>query len=65
MSTQNTALNAIKYYLEQVLRGERRTYFIDRPIKEHKLPRVLSEAEVKRMIEVTVNVKHRCMLLFL
>lgn len=65
VSTQNTAINAIKFYLEHVLRSDRRTYFIDRPIKEHKLPRVLSEEEVKRMIEVTVNAKHRCMLLLM
>ena len=65
VSTQNTAINAIKFYLEKVHRGERKVYYVDRPIKEVKLPRVLSQEEVKRMIEVTRNPKHRCMLLLL
>ena len=64
-STQNTAVNAIKFYLEHVLQGERKVYYIDRPQKEQKLPRVLSEEEVTNLIEVTKNVKHRCMLLIL
>ncbi|HRI78380.1 MAG TPA: site-specific integrase [Cyclobacteriaceae bacterium] len=65
ISTQNTAINAIKFYLEKVQRGERKEYYIDRPIKNVQLPRVLSQEEVKGMIEVTSNPKHRCMLLLL
>lgn len=65
VSTQNTAINAIKFYLEKVQYGERKVYYVDRPIKEVKLPRVLSQEEVRRMIEVTKNPKHRCMLLLL
>jgi site-specific recombinase XerD len=65
VSTQNTAINAIKFYLEKVHRGERKVYYVDRPIKEVKLPRVLSQEEVRRMIEVIRNPKHRCMLLLL
>ena len=64
-STQNTAVNAIKFYLEHVNHGERKVYYIDRPRKEEKLPRVLSEEEVTRLIEVTQNPKHRCILLIL
>lgn len=64
-STQNTAVNAIKFYLEHVLRGERKVYYIDRPHNEQKLPRVLSEEEVTKLIQVTQNPKHRCMLLLL
>ncbi len=62
-STQNTAINAIKYYLEKVHHGERKVYYIDRPIKETKLPRILSQAEVKALIAATKNVKHRCIVL--
>jgi site-specific recombinase XerD len=64
-STQNQAINAIKFYLEQVLGGERKTYYIDRPFKEQQLPRVLSVDEVKLMIELTLNMKHRFMLVML
>lgn len=43
ISTQNTAINAIKFYLEKVHHGERKVYYVDRPMKETKLPRVLSQ----------------------
>ena len=65
ISTQNTAINAIKFYLEKVLHGERKVYYVERPRKEEKLPRVLSQEEVKALIEVTQNPKHRCMLMLL
>lgn len=65
ISTQNTAINAIKFYLEKVLHEDRKEYYIDRPIKSFQLPRVLSQEEVKSMLEVTRNPKHRCMLLLL
>lgn len=65
ISTQNTAINAIKFYLEKVHRGERKVYYVDRPRKESKLPHVLTQDEVKALINVTKNVKHRCMLMVL
>ncbi len=64
-STQNMAINSIKFYLEQVKRGERREYFIERPRKELKLPTVLSEEEVKELLFRTHYIKHKCMLLLL
>lgn len=64
-STQNLAINSIKFYLEQVKRGERREYFIERPRKELKLPTVLSEEEVKDLLFRTHYIKHKCMLLLL
>ena len=48
-STQNQAINSIKFYLEQVRKGERREYYIERPLKEVKLPTVLSEEEAKAL----------------
>ncbi len=64
-STQNTAINAIKYYLEKVHHGERKVYYIDRPIKETKMPRVLSQEEVKALMEAIKNIKHRCIAIIL
>ena len=58
-STQNQAINAIKFYLEKVAGGERKTYFVERPRKEKKLPIVLSEEEVLRIFSATPNPKHR------
>ena len=57
-SSQNQAVNAIKFYFEQVLHEERKTYWIDRPIKDKKLPQVLSEEEVAQMLTSCKNLKH-------
>ncbi|MCX2745824.1 site-specific integrase [Mangrovivirga sp. M17] len=61
-STQNQAVNAIKFYLEKIKGEDRKYYWIDRPRKEKKLPVVLSEEEVVRILKTPMNLKHRCML---
>jgi integrase/recombinase XerD len=61
-STQNQAINAIKFYLEHVQNGERKVYYTERPRKELTLPVVLSEKEVATLFSHTKNVKHRAML---
>ena len=65
ISTQNMAINSIKFYLEHVKRGDRKVYYVDRPFKEWKLPTVLSEEEMQRLLFHTHNVKHRCLLFML
>jgi integrase/recombinase XerD len=65
ISTQNVAINAIKFYLEHVKKGDRRTYYFARPRKELKLPVVLSRAEVQHLFNHTTNIKHKCLLLIL
>lgn len=65
LSTQNQAINAIKFYLEKVLKRDRSVYFIERPRSEDKLPTVLSEQEVTRLLKATGNVKHRCIMFIL
>lgn len=61
-STQNQTINAIKFYYEHVLGMEKKSYWIERPRKEKRLPTVLNRAEVTRIIEAPSNLKHRCML---
>jgi integrase/recombinase XerD len=61
-SYQNQVINAIKFYYEQVLDMPQRFYQIDRPLKERKLPMVLSEGEIARMILATENLKHKAIL---
>ena len=61
-SYQNQVINAIKFYYEQVLDMPQRFYEIDRPRKEHKLPFVLSEAEIGSIISITSNLKHKAIL---
>ena len=56
----NQAINAIKFYYEVVLGMPNRFYAIERPRKEHKLPKVLSKEDVLMIIDNTNNIKHRC-----
>jgi integrase/recombinase XerD len=62
-SYQNQAINAIKFYYEKVLGGQRKFYFIDRPKKEKTLPTVLNEEEVIRLFAAVINIKHKCILM--
>ena len=59
-SYQNQAINAIKFYYEKVLGGDRKYYNIDRPFKPKKLPIVLSEEEVKRIIQSIYSIGQVC-----
>jgi len=65
ISTQNQAVNSIKFFLERVQGSERKTYYIERPRKDSKLPIVLSEEETMALFEQTMNIKHKCILFFL
>jgi site-specific recombinase XerD len=60
---QNQSINAIKFYYEKVLGGQRKFYFIDRPRKEKALPSVLSTEEVKAILNTTENIKHKAILM--
>jgi site-specific recombinase XerD len=62
VSSQNQAINSIKFYLEKVKKGERKTYHVERPFKERRLPSVLSEEEMMDMLSTTNNLKHKCIL---
>ena len=63
-SFQNQVINSIKFYYEKVLSGKKLPYiYIDRPFKEKLLPNVLSEEEVKRIIDCVQNIKHKAILL--
>jgi hypothetical protein len=63
-SYQNTAINAIKFYFEKVLKGQRKFYFLDRPKGEKTLPEVLNTEEISAMIKVTTNLKHKLIIMF-
>jgi integrase/recombinase XerD len=63
ISFQNQAINAVKFYYERVLGGERKVYLIDRPRKEQTLPVVLNEDEVSKIINATENIKHKAILM--
>ncbi len=58
----NLSINSIKFYYEVVMGMPNRFYSVERPIKKEKLPEVLSKKEVLSMINVTKNLKHKCMI---
>jgi len=61
-SSLNQAVNAIKFYYEQVLNMPNRFYRIERPIKKKPLPKVISKEDALRLIKTTKNIKHRCIM---
>ena len=60
-STVSVAYNALHFYYKEIWR---RSFFINmhQPRKAKYLPVVLSKEEVKRMIELTANPKHNCII---
>ncbi|MFD3003036.1 tyrosine-type recombinase/integrase [Pontibacter toksunensis] len=62
-STISQSINAVKFYFQRVLgRHSVRPEDVERPEKPHRLPSVLSKQEVTRVLSVTENLKHRCLL---
>ena len=61
-STQNQAINAIKFYFENVLGRKVIHYALDRPARDQRLPVVLSETEVTLLLNSCDNLKHKAML---
>lgn len=61
-STLNTIINALKFYCGEILKKSF-IYEVKRPKKDKKLPLVLSKEEVKKMLEVTTNIKHKAILM--
>ncbi|MEI6047757.1 MAG: tyrosine-type recombinase/integrase [Bacteroidota bacterium] len=62
-SYQNQSINAIKFYFERVLGGQRKVYLVDRPREEKRLPVVLNVEEVSNLLNVTENIKHKAILM--
>ncbi len=60
-STLNVAYSALKFYYKKIIDYD---FFesIRRPKKEKTLPDVLSKDEIKKIIEVTKNLKHRALI---
>jgi site-specific recombinase XerD len=64
-SSQNQAINAIKFFYEIVLKQERKVYYLERPMKEKRLPGVLSQEEIASLFTVMKNIKHKAMLMLI
>jgi len=59
---QNQVINAAKLFFSQVYKSDLDVETFDRPRREHRLPNVLSKEEVKQIIGVITNTKHRVMI---
>ncbi len=59
---QNQLVNAIKCYYEHTLGMPREYYNITRPKRSKDLPNVLSEDEVRAIINFPTNIKHKAIL---
>jgi integrase/recombinase XerD len=62
---QNQAINAVKFYYEKVLGGQRKFYFVDRPRTEKTLPEILSGAEVSAIIRCIDNLKQKTVIMLI
>lgn len=58
----HSRLNALKFFYEQLFNWTNFYYEIPRPKKKEALPKVFSTKEIKRIFEVTTNLKHLMML---
>ncbi|TDX87280.1 tyrosine-type recombinase/integrase [Epilithonimonas xixisoli] len=58
----NSRINAVKFYFEQVRKKSKMFFEIPRPKSPKLLPKMLSQAEVRKIFENTVNQKHLLML---
>ena len=61
-SYQNQVVNAVKLFFREVVKSKIVIEELNRPRREYKLPNVLSKPEIKAIIEVKTNTKHRMML---
>jgi integrase/recombinase XerD len=58
----HSRLNAIKFYYEDVLKGEKFYWQIPRPKKPQLLPKLLNETELRNLFNALKNKKHKAML---
>ena len=65
LSYQNQSINAIKFYYERVLGGNRKIYLVERPKRDKVLPVVLNEEEIVSTIRQVKNIKHKAVILLI
>ncbi|WP_425447921.1 site-specific tyrosine recombinase/integron integrase [Dethiothermospora halolimnae] len=58
----NQTISSLKIYYKEILNKGKILYNIPRPKKERKLPNILSEIEVKSILNNIKNLKHKAML---
>lgn len=58
----HSRMNAVKFYFEKVLHQEKIFFDIPRPKKPQLLPKALNISEIKKILHVTENPKHKLIL---
>lgn len=61
-SAQNQAINSIKFYYEKVLGKPVEKYYVPRPRTEKRLPEILSEEEVTKILKQIWDLKQKCII---
>ena len=61
-NSMHSRTNAIKFFFEKVLHREKFFFEIHRQKLEKKLPKVIHAADIKKIFDKTVNLKHNTML---
>jgi site-specific recombinase XerD len=61
-ATVNLAINALKFFYGKILNKEF-VFEIIRPKKDRTLPKILSRAEIEKILAVTGNLKHKLLLM--
>lgn len=61
-NTLHSRINAVKFYFEKVLKQDKMFFDIPRPKKPSILPKNISTRDIKKLFEVTTNLKHNTML---
>jgi integrase/recombinase XerD len=62
VSSQNNAINSIKFYYTHVLHQEIDDYYLPRPKREKRLPQILNEQEVSRILKCIPDLRAKCMI---
>jgi integrase/recombinase XerD len=63
ISHQSQIMSAIKFFYTSVIKQPEKVEGLFQPRRENRLPNVLTEAEVVRLLKSVDNIKHRCMLM--
>jgi len=59
---QNQMVSALKLFFGEIVKSKIEVEQIERPRRVHKLPNVLSKEEIKAILNITKNIKHRSLL---
>lgn len=57
-NTIHSRINAVKFYFEQVLKCEKFFFKIPRPKKPSILPKAIHTQDIKKLLDLTTNLKH-------